>query len=152
MVSRYSVVILDAPGHQDFVPRMIFGAAQADAALLIIDGAPGGFESGFRVADSSRRQHAGQTREDTVDYDRARFADIQQQLKPFLVATGYKNVAWVPLAATAGENVVQAAQDSRLVAWWRSGSSLLGAIDQLQPARCTKGVSLALPPRLCVDV
>ncbi len=42
------VVLIDAPGHADFLRNMITGAAQADAALLIVDATEG-------VRDQTRR-------------------------------------------------------------------------------------------------
>lgn len=35
------IVLIDAPGHADFLRNMITGAAQADAAVLIVDVAEG---------------------------------------------------------------------------------------------------------------
>src|SRR5437016_9983021 len=35
------IVLIDAPGHAEFMRNMITGAAQADAALLIVDAAEG---------------------------------------------------------------------------------------------------------------
>src|SRR5437899_5225701 len=42
------IVLIDAPGHAEFLRNMITGAAQADAALLLIDAAEG-------VRDQTRR-------------------------------------------------------------------------------------------------
>src|SRR5215831_1947935 len=47
-VPSRDLVLIDAPGHAEFLRNMITGAAQADAALLIVDAADG-------IRDQTRR-------------------------------------------------------------------------------------------------
>src|SRR5436190_9098680 len=74
-------VLIDAPGHAEFLRNMITGASQADAALLIVDAAEG-------VRDQTRRHgyllHLLGVRQiavvinkmDRVSYDDSRFREI----------------------------------------------------------------------------
>lgn len=143
--------LLDAPGHSDFVPNMISGASQADAAVLVIDAALGGFEAGFSPRGQTR-EHATLIRSlgvqqvivavnkmDAVHFDEARFEHIKTQLMPFLVQIGFdvqKSVTFVPVAAASGVNLLETGEQ---MSWYR-GPTLAGALDRLvQPQRMYDG-------------
>jgi peptide chain release factor subunit 3 len=49
--------IFDAPGHKNYVPNMIMGAAMADIAGLVISARKGEFEAGFEK-EGQTREHA----------------------------------------------------------------------------------------------
>lgn len=164
---RFAVTLLDAPGHQDFVPNMISGAAQADAALLLVDASPGGFEAGFEEAPAGMGSlGGGQTREhaqlarslgveqlavvvsklDVCEYDQQRYEHIRAQLLPFLKACGFREscIQWLPAVGPQGENLVQPPKDPRLASWWR-GPTLVQAVDGFRPGHRAVERPLRLP-------
>ena len=102
------ITLLDAPGHRDFVPNMITGAAQADVALLVIDATTDGFEKGFD-SDGQTKEHALLVRSlgvsqlgvainklDTVDWSKDRYDFIVNKLGQFLKQSGFSGQSvWV---------------------------------------------------------
>lgn len=132
---KLRVVLLDAPGHKDFVPNMISGASQADAAILVVDASIGAFEAGMEGEGHGR----GQTREhgqlvrslgveqlivavnklDAVEFSKERFDFIKGSLQPFLKQCGFKDglVQWVPVSAGDGQNLTTATTEPALKAW-----------------------------------
>lgn len=129
---RYHVVVLDSPGHKDFVPNMISGATQADAALLVIDASNGSFEAGMDSSKGQTKEHAQLIRSfgvdqlivavnkmDVVEYSKDRFDLIKKQLGTFLRSSGFResSVLWIPLSAMENQNLVTAPSDIRLLSW-----------------------------------
>ncbi|GBP90176.1 HBS1-like protein [Eumeta japonica] len=137
------VTILDAPGHADFIPNMITGAAQADVALLVVDATRGEFESGFDLGGQTR-EHALLVRSlgvgqlavainklDTSNWSEERFNEITKKLKSFLKQAGFKeaDVTFVPCSGLTGENLVKPPSESELLKWY-SGPCLLDVVDK----------------------
>ncbi|KAF0891130.1 hypothetical protein E2562_005204 [Oryza meyeriana var. granulata] len=157
---NYHVVLLDSPGHKDFVPNMISGATQSDAAVLVIDASVGSFEAGMGVNGIGQTKEHSQlirsfgvdnlivavNKMDSVEYSKERFNFIKSQLGTFLRSCGYKDsaIAWVPMSAMENENLMAAASDTRLSSWY-DGNCLLKAIDTLPPPYHDVSKPLRLP-------
>lgn len=129
---RYHVVVLDSPGHKDFIPNMISGATQADAAILVIDASVGAFEAGMDGVKGQTKEHAQLIRSfgveqiivavnkmDIVEYSKERFDLIRQQLGIFLRSCGFKDsfICWIPLSAMENQNLVAAPSDVHFLSW-----------------------------------
>ncbi|CAN6241407.1 unnamed protein product [Urochloa humidicola] len=157
---KYHVVLLDSPGHKDFVPNMISGATQADAAVLVVDASTGSFEAGMGGSGIGQTKEHSQlirsfgvenlivavNKMDLVEYSKDRFNFVKSQLGIFLRSCGFKDssVTWVPLSAMANENLVAAASDTRLLSWY-NGNCLLKSIDSLPPPHRDVSRPLRLP-------
>ncbi|KAL3352086.1 hypothetical protein AABB24_020269 [Solanum stoloniferum] len=155
----YRVVLLDSPGHRDFVPNMISGATQADAAILVVDASIGAFEAGIDVSGGQTREHAQLIKSfgvdqiiiainkmDAVGYSKERFDTIKNQLGTFLHACKFKDssVLWIPLSAMQNQNLVTSPSDARLLSWFQ-GPCLLDAIDSLQPPQRDYSKPILMP-------
>ncbi|KAL7749438.1 hypothetical protein RI367_004992 [Sorochytrium milnesiophthora] len=148
-VSRFETekrqfTLLDAPGHRDFIPNMISGAAQADVAILVVDATVGEFEAGF--------DHNGQTKEhallvrslgigqivvavnklDGMGWSQTRFDEIAAKLTPFLLSAGFRKnkIYFVPTSGLTGENLVTRSE-AALAAWY-TGPTLAQQMDVLE--------------------
>lgn len=154
------VTLMDAPGHKDFIPNMITGAAQADVAILVVGSSTGEFESGFE-AGGQTREHALLVRSlgvtqlivavnklDNVGWSEDRYNHIVGKLKHFLKQAGFKDcdVAYVPCSGLTGENLVAPSTEPPLKQWY-NGPTLLNTIDNFKPPKR----ELEKPFRFCVS-
>uniref|UniRef100_A0A6Q2YP83 HBS1-like protein n=1 Tax=Esox lucius TaxID=8010 RepID=A0A6Q2YP83_ESOLU len=154
------VTLMDAPGHKDFIPNMITGAAQADVAVLVVDASRGEFEAGFE-AGGQTREHGLLVRSlgvtqlavavnkmDQVNWQQERFKEITSKLGHFLKQAGFKDsdVFYVPTSGLSGENLTTKSKVLELTSWY-SGPCLLDQIDSFKPPQR----SVDKPFRLCVS-
>ncbi|XP_067558127.1 HBS1-like protein isoform X4 [Pseudorca crassidens] len=154
------IILMDAPGHKDFIPNMITGAAQADVAVLVVDASRGEFEAGFETGGQTREhgllvRSLGVTqlavavnKMDQVNWQQERFQEITGKLGHFLKQAGFKesDVAFIPTSGLSGENLITRSQSSELTKWYK-GLCLLEQIDSFKPPQR----SVDKPFRLCVS-
>ncbi|MBV8375862.1 MAG: adenylyl-sulfate kinase [Verrucomicrobia bacterium] len=128
-----SYVIIDAPGHKEFLKNMVTGAASAGAALLLIAANEGVQEQSKRHAYLLSMLGVNQVlvlvnKMDLVDYSESIFLQIEKEYREFLERLGIQPVRFIPISARDGLNLVEPSNE---VASWYSGPTLLRALDRL---------------------
>ena len=138
-------VLIDAPGHAEFLRNMITGAAQADGAVLIIDATEG-------VRDQTRRHgyllHLLGIRQlvvvinkmDRIDYDAGRFREIETEITEYMKGLGLPPSEVIPVSAREGVGITEHTYTS---AWRRP--TLVDALDKFTPSRAALDLPLRLP-------
>lgn len=139
-------LLIDAPGHREFLRNAVTGAARAEAALLVVDAAEGVREQSRRHACllrllGIRQVVAAISKADRVGYDRRRIEEVGAAVGRCLEAAGLAARRRVPVSARDGGNV---AAPSPRMAWFR-GPTLLEALEELEPAPPPDGLPLRLP-------
>jgi bifunctional enzyme CysN/CysC len=127
-------VIIDAPGHKEFLKNMVTGAATADAAFLLIAANEGVQEQSRRHAYLLSLLGVGRVlvlvnKMDLVDYSSAVFAQIETEYREFLKQLRIEPIRFIPISARDGVNLV-ATQRNHL--HWYDGPALIDALDQLE--------------------
>lgn len=131
--SKRDYIIIDAPGHIEFLKNMITGAARAEAALLLIDAKEGIQENsrrhGFMLSLLGIKQVVVLVNKmDLVSYDQSVYEQIKRDYQTFLSEFGVTPISFIPIAARDGENLVTASTQMP----WYQGLSVLDQMDTLQ--------------------
>ena len=126
-------LILDAPGHIEFLKNMITGAARAEAALLVIDAAEGVQENsrrhGYMMSLLGIRQLAVVVNKmDLVGWDRGVYDRIVREYGAFLDQIGLKPSAFIPVSARGGDNIATRSEELP----WYDGPTVLNALDEFR--------------------
>ena len=127
-------VILDAPGHIEFLKNMITGAARAEAAMLVIDAHEGIQENSRRHATMLSMLGIRQiavivNKMDLAGYSQAIFDAVVAEFGAFLKRLGVTARAWIPVSARFGGNIAMRAGEMP----WYSGATVLETLDRFEP-------------------
>ena len=123
-------VIIDAPGHREFLKNMVSGAASADAAVVVIDAAEGVREQSRRHAYllhllGIRQVAVVVNKMDLVGYDEARFKEVSKEITEYLASIGATPMFIVPISARDGDNMAKRSHRTP----WYDGPTVLSALD-----------------------
>ncbi len=145
-------MLIDAPGHRDFVKNMIRGAAQADACVLVVSAVPNDLKSGLKTG--GYEDPGGQTREhailasvlgikriivainkmDLVDYNKENYDNAVKLIKDLFqeIQSPWINeidkIPFIPISGFMGENL---SKPSEKIPWY-SGPTLIESLNNLE--------------------
>ncbi|HEU4722460.1 MAG TPA: GTP-binding protein [Gemmatimonadaceae bacterium] len=123
-------LILDAPGHVEFLKNMVTGAARAEAALLVLDAGEGIQENtrrhAYLLAMLGVRQIAVVVNKmDLVGCRQEAFDAFARDLGEFLATIDMTPAAIIPVIGREGDNL---AMRSTTMSWY-TGPTVLEALD-----------------------
>ena len=139
-------LILDAPGHIEFLKNMVTGASRAEAALMVIDARRGVEENTRRHGSFLSMLGITQTavlvnKMDLVGYDEAVFRAVVDEFSAFLSQIGIRPSAFIPVSGMAGDNVVIRSEHMP----WYGGPTALEAMDAFVSVPPPAALPLRMP-------
>ena len=139
-------IIADTPGHVQYTRNMVTGNSTADLTLVLVDARKGIVEQTRRhafLASLLRVPHlwSASNKMDLVDYDQEVFEAIREEFASFASRLEVADLAFVPISALDGDNVVQRSANMT----WYEGASLLHHLEQVYIASDRNLIDPRLP-------
>ncbi len=139
-------IIIDAPGHIEFLKNMITGAARAEAAILVIDAKEGVQENsrrhGYMLSMLGVQQVVVLVNKmDLIDYDQSHFESIREEYRAFLQQINIEPREFLPVSAFFGQNLCQPSEKMP----WFSGGDLLSVMDRFDKEQSYNAKPLRFP-------
>lgn len=140
-------LIIDTPGHKEFLKNMISGASTAEVALIMLDA-----QEGIREQFKRHSYIIGMlgiknilvivNKMDLVNYDEGHFKKIEREARDIFSELKIKASHIVPVSAFLGENLLE--KSSKLD--WYKGPPLADALLDLvgRPKRTSKSLRFSL--------
>lgn len=133
---RYSYMIIDCPGHKEFIKNMITGASQADIAILVVSAKENeGIQNQTKEHSwlakilGIKNMVVAVNKMDAVNYEQKRFDEISKSTKEMLEMLGFEtnNISFIPVSALKGDNVFKRSNKMP----WYNGRILIEALDNM---------------------
>jgi bifunctional enzyme CysN/CysC len=145
--AKRDYILIDAPGHIEFLKNMISGAARAEAAVLVIDAKEGVRENsrrhGYILSMLGIRQVVVCVNKmDLVERSQSHFEKIEKEYRGFLAEIGAMIPRqFIPISAVNGENL--AGRSAHMP--WYQGPTLLEALDAFEKAPSKSDRAFRMP-------
>jgi bifunctional enzyme CysN/CysC len=128
-----SYILADTPGHERYTRNMFTGASNAHVAVLLVDARAGVLRQTnrhTRIAKLLGIRHLVATvnKIDLVDFDQARFIEVEVQLRQMAARLGGMDITVIPIAAKQGDNVVHRSERTP----WYAGPTLLEYLEGVE--------------------
>lgn len=139
-------ILIDAPGHIEFLKNMVTGASRAEAALLVIDANEGIKENskrhGYLLSMLGIKQLCVLVNKmDLVDYSKNVYDAIVREYSEFLGEINVIPSQFIPVSGFKGENILHKSE----IMTWYAGSTLLEALDGFVSEKSPKDKPFRMP-------
>ena len=144
--AKRNYVIIDAPGHKEFLKNMISGAAQSEAAILVIDAKEGVREQSKRHGYLLHLLGVPQiavlvNKMDVVNYSEQAFKAIEQEYRAYLASIGVTPTFVIPVSAREGDHIITHSPHMH----WHKGPTVLEALEGFAGSLSLDALPLRFP-------